>query len=274
MRHASAVIRFSLLLSVAATLAACGGGGGGSAPTGSTAGTAASVGAAQGIYSGSFSSAAFPNGKFDNLVLDDDSYYVLYGNRDSTTGALIVYGLIQGNGTALSNGTFSSPNLKDFLNTGQVSDGSLTATYQSGASFNGTVTENGQSVGFSAVAPVAGSTSYNYNAAAVLSTITGSWSGTDLSGGGRTFSVSTTGALSGTTSTGCPYSGSIVPRASGKNVFDVVVTIATSSACGTNLGITGSGIAVTGLLPNGSRQLLIANKSADRTKGTVVFATR
>lgn len=283
MRKRSKVIQFSFLLSAAAALVACGGSGssGTTATTGTTTlGTktptstapTATVGAAQGVYSGSFAAKDFPNGKFDFLVLEDDSYYVLYGNRDDS-GTLIVSGLVQGNGAALSDGTFSSPNLKTYASDGSVSSGTLAATYQSGATFNGTVTDNG-SINFAGVAPTAGSTSYNYNTPAALSTITGGWSGRTLLGSAHPFTVSTEGELSGTTAYGCTFVGSVLPRTSGKSVFNATVTLVTSSRCGPRSGLTLRGVALTTLLPNGLRQLVIAFNSEDRTKGDVLFANR
>lgn len=270
----SKLTRFSVILSMAATLTACGGGGDGGTAISIPSGPIATVGAAQGYYTGSFSSTNFPNGKFDNLVLDDDSYYALYGNRDTNTGAFVVYGLIQGNGIALNDGTFSSSNLKDYFFDGQVFNGSLTATYQPGATFRGTVLESGQSIALSGLAPTAGSTNYIYNTPAVLSTITGSWSGTNLGGAAQAFTVFASGALSGTDANGCGYSGSILPRSSGKNVFNVNLTINRSTACGISSGIIASGIATASLLSNGGQQLIISVTSSDRNLGSVLFATR
>lgn len=261
-------LKSAAILLAAASLSACGGGGSGGG--GSTSAT--TPGEAQGIYTGSFASAAFPAGRFSTLVLDNDEIWTLYG-QDGTAGQLLVYGLIQGQGAA-SSGSFSSSAIKDYYYNGTSTNGTLSATYQAGTSFRGTVSANGQSVSFAGVAPAAGSTTYNYNTAASLADISGNWSGTNMSGVTSTYTISSVGTFSGTNQYGCGMSGTVTPRASGKNVFDVTLTNNTSTACGAASGLTGRGIAVTSILTNGRRQLIVAVVTNDRAYGSAIFATR
>jgi hypothetical protein len=246
-------------------LSGCGGGGGGT-PAASTPGQA------QGVYNGSFSTSTFPTGKFSTLVLDNDEIWTLYG-REGTSGQLLVYGLIQGQGSS-SSGSFTSSSLKDYYYDGTSMSETLSATYQVGSTFNGTVSANGQSVSFSGVVPATGSTSYNYNTSASLSDISGSWSASNMGGVTSSFTISTTGTFSGTNQYGCGFSGSVNPRSSGKNVFDVSITNNTSTACGSASGLTGRGIAVSSILTSGSRQLIVAVVSSDRVYGSAIFASR
>lgn len=249
---------------VTTVLVGCGGGGGSS--------VSATPGEAQGVYSGSFSTAAFPTGKFSTLVLDSDEIWTIYG-REGASGELLVYGLIQGQG-ASSNGSFTASSLKDYYYDGTSATGTLSARYQVGATFSGTVSAGGQSVSFSGVVPAAGSTNYNYNRAAALSDISGSWAGTNMSGVTSNYTISATGTFSGTNQNGCGFSGTVTPRSSGKNVFDVSLTNNTSNACGVASGLSGRGIAVSSLLTNGRRQLIVAVVTNDRQYGSAVFATR
>ncbi len=260
--------KLTLSLVCSAALVACGGGGGGS----SSSSSATTPGQAQGVYTGSFASSAFNPGKFSTLVLDNDEYWTLYG-REGSNGQLLVYGLVQGQGAA-SSGSFSSSDLKDYYYDGTTATGTLSATYQVGATFNGTVTEYGRSVSFAGTVPAAGSSTYNYNAAATVSSISGAWVGTNMSGVTSNYTIASNGTFAGTNQYGCSFSGSVTPRASGKNVFDVSLTNNTSSACGAASGLTGRGIALTTLLGNGSRQLIVAVVTSDRVYGSVIFANR
>lgn len=255
---------FSLL--GAAALVACGGGGSVTATSPSTPGQA------QGVYSGSFATAAFPAGRFSTLILDNDEIWTLYG-EGGVNGELLVYGLIQGQGSSNS-GTFASSSLKDYFYDGTTMAGSISATYQMGASFNGTVSAGGQSVSFSGVVPPAGSTNYSYNTAANLADISGNWAGTSMSGSTSNYTITSSGTFSGTNQNGCGFSGTVSPRNSGKNVFDVAFLNNTSSSCGTASGLSARGIAVSSVLSNGSRQLIVAVVTADRMYGSAIFATR
>lgn len=258
--------KFALSIVCASALVACGGGGSGAPANPSTPGQA------QGVYSGSFSSSTFNPGKFSSLILDNDEYWTLYG-LEGASGELIVYGLIQGQGAA-SSGSFSSGNLKDYYYDGTTGSGTLSATYTPGISFSGTVSTLGRSVSFAGAAPESGSSSYNYNTAATISSITGAWSGTNMSGVTSSYTIAANGTFSGVNQFGCGFSGTVTPRASGKNVFDVALTNNTDVACGIASGLVGRGVALTTLLTGGSRQLIVAVVTNDRAYGSAIFATR
>jgi hypothetical protein len=253
------------IITTTASLTGCGGGGGGSS-------VSTTPGDAQGVYLGSFSTAAHPVGKFSTLVLDNDEIWTLYG-EEGAGGALIVYGLIQGQGVSTS-GSFTVGSLKDYYFNGTSGSGTLSARYQAGSTFNGTVSANGQSVSFSGVAPAAGSTNYRYNTAANLTDIAGSWAGTNMGGVTSNYTISVGGTFSGTNQFGCGFSGTVTPRTSGKNVFDVSLINNTSDTCGAASGLTGRGVAVSSVLGNGSRQLIVAVVTNDRVYGSAIFATR
>lgn len=262
---------------LSAALVGCGGGGsgGGGSPAGS------SPGDAQGYYAGNFSTAAFPAGRFATLVLDDDEIWTLYGTSGAD-GQLLVYGLIQGQGASysgstggtLTGGTFAAPSIKNYYYTGTTGTGSLSATYQRGSSFNGTVSDNTGSVSFAGVVPSESTTNFKYGLAAQLTDITGAWAGTEMSGSTFNITIGVNGALAGSTTQGCTLSGQIQPRPGGKGVFNMRFTLASVAGCGTGAGISASGIAVTSLLSSNERQLIMAVVTNDRQYGTVLFAKR
>ena len=253
------------ILPTAALLVACGGGGDDSSPS-------TTVGEAQGVYTGSFSSVGFPVGRFSTLVLDNDEIWTLYGEEGSN-GELIVYGLIQGQG-ASNRGSFTSSALRDYSFNGDSASGSINATYTVGSTFSGTVSSAGQSVSFAGVVPAPGVSSYVYNTPAVLSDITGTWSGTSMGGVNSSYTISAGGTFSGVNEFGCGFSGTIAPRSSGKNVFDVTLINNTSQACGAASGLTGRGVALSAVLANASRQLIVTVVTSDRVYGSAIFATR
>lgn len=237
-------------------LAACGGGGD---DAGGSAGPKAE-GAYAGTLTGSASSA------FQLLVLENDEYWSLYGTTSGNT--FLVAGFVQGSG-ASNNGSFASSNALDFGFATPV-HGTVSATYVAGTSIQGSTAAAGQTVTFSGTA-IAAST-YNYATAALLADIQGSWSLTSLAGAPASLNVSAAGALTGS-SQGCTFSGTITPRPSGKNVFNVALTFGAAPCL--LPGQSASGIAISNLVAGTARrQLIVAGVNSTRTSGTALFGTR
>lgn len=245
-------------ITLAVTLASCGGGGGGDDAQWSTE-TNSPI---QGAYEGAAS-----NGRYLNmLVLENDEYYTMYGTL--TSNVFYVMGFIHGNGRA-NNGSFTSSNLKDYYPNGAVYGGTLNATYQVGVSLNGTVTEGSSTMTFTGV-PLQNSL-YNYNATPNIANVAGNWNGTDLQGNATTVNVSTNGSFSGT-SAGCNFTGSLTPRPSGKNVFNLSVSFGASPCVLANQSLTGIGLEY--LLGNGKRQLIAAGTNSDGSSGMAFIGQR
>lgn len=252
-------VRNLVALMALVTLTACGGGGSDSGTGGTPGGTA--EGAYAGTLTGSTSNA------FQMVVLDDGSYWALYGQQSG--GMLYVTGFVQGSGTS-SNGTFTSGNARDFGFQPSVA-GTVTASYVPGTSIAGTVAATGVgSVNFSgttaAIAP------YTYNQPASLAGVAGNWSLSLLSGETAAITVSDSGAFAGVSSLGCQFSGSLVPRASGKNVFNVNLTFGSSPCALPNQ--VGNGIAVHTAVSTGASQLIVLVTDSSRTYGTGAFGAR
>lgn len=253
-------------------LAACGGGGdegSGGGGGGGSAQPSTTPGQAEGAYSGTFATKNVPNGKLSMAILENDEYWALYG-LDDGNGGLTVYGFVQGQGLS-NNGAFTSSNLKDYSSEG-VYSGSLNVNYQTGISFSGTVVANGQSASIAGNTTAAGMAAYN--TPANLADITGAWTGNTLGNSVYGLTISATGDITGADTSGCAASGTVKARASGKNVFDVNLIAANTAACGTGAGQAARGIGVSSVLSSGKRQLIIALVTADRTNGSVLFATR
>lgn len=254
---------YGLAAALSVFLSACGGGGGSSSPA-----TPASTSTkAEGLYTGTSTTGY----TFNALVLENDEVWALYGTPSG--GVFYVDGLNWAQGSS-NNGTFTASNAKDYYKNNPVKTGSVSATYVAGSSFNGTAIANGASLGFTSAAPV--NSTYSYTAPASLSTVTGIWTGSTLFGetgtmtiaSDGTFKASFTGSYAGT----CSATGTVQPRASGKNVFDVSITFG-AAPCGLP-GTTAKGIAISYLLSDGKRQLVAAITTTDKAHGSAFFAAR
>ena len=226
-----------------------------------------STATAEGVYVGDLTGSR--SNEFQLLVLENGQFWTIYGTSTPTT--VSVAGFIQGSGTSnFSNGKFTSSNAKDFgINPALAS--TVSATYDATAkTIAGTVTATTGTVSFSG-GPISGSL-YNYNTAASLATIAGAWSTTTLTGEAVALNISSSGAFTATSGLGCNFSGTVTPRSSGKNVFDVALTFGAAPCVLPNQ--FGSGIALSYPLGNGKTQLVVAATDGPRNNGAVVFGTR
>ncbi|MDE2253485.1 MAG: hypothetical protein KGL42_04360 [Betaproteobacteria bacterium] len=206
-------------------------------------------------------------------MLDDGTYYAIYGTNGAS--GLTVNGFVQGQGSWGAT-TFTSSNLRDFTAAGATLSGTLSATYTPGVSVSGTVTEsNGSSTvsnTFTGTVPQA--SSYVYNSAADINAVSGNWTAYTLQGAGApvALTINPNGTFSGAQQ-GCSFSGTLTPRASGKNNFDVTVNFG-ANPCVLANG-TASGIGLSYLVANSTtRQLLVAVVDPTRQFGTLLFGQR
>lgn len=248
--HLKAVVSAVVL----AVVAACGGGG--SSDPGPSA---------EGVYGGTLTGSSSRN--FQMIVLENDEFWAMYGTQTST--AFFVSGFLQGQG-ASSSGSFTSSNVRDFGFNPALA-GTASATYDATAkTITGSVSATAGTVTFSG-GPIPGSL-YNYGAAASLATIVGTWSLTTLTGETVALTVASGGSFTARSSLGCNFSGSMAPRPSGKNVFNVALTFGASPCFLANQAA--SGIALAYPLASGRTQLLFAGTNGARTVGTAAFGTR
>jgi hypothetical protein len=217
---------------MAAVLAACGGGNGSDGSAGSSGSSAGSsngssnqpgnqpsANPAQGAYAGTLTGSLAPN--FDLLVLANGDTWSIYGN--STNTGFSISSFMHGTANA-SNGSFSISNLKDYA-TNPATPASATATYSSSPlSINGTVKENGATIAFNGGA--LSTTGYNYDQTASLASIAHSWTVKSMNTGETiNLTISSIGAITGSSSLGCTFTGTAAPDASGKNVFDMTLNL-------------------------------------------------
>ncbi len=261
----------SVVLACTALLTACGGGGGSDTPAATSGVTAPTtpvittpVTKIEGFYTGTVSTGT----QFQLIALENDQIYALIGSPDAQ-GVFRVSSLLEGSGTS-SNGSFSAANAREYGSNGQVTGLAVSGSFNPRATVMGTATSATSMTTFSGTALAL--TSYNYDTPATLASVTGTWTGATLFGESVTYSVSSTGAVSGASAQGCRFTGTAAPRASGKNVFDATVTFGAAPCAAP--GVTGTGIGVAAPLANGRSQLLLALTNAGRTNAVVVFSQK
>lgn len=255
------ITKRALELLAAVALTACGGGGdsdsGGPGP-GTGAGTA------EGAYGGSLTNSSAD--AFNMVVLENGEFWAVYG---STFGeVLVLEGLVHGTG-ASNNGAFTSSNARDF-NLAYVADATVSGTYVAGRSITGSFNYGSTASGFSgtteAVAP------YDYNQQASLQGVTGTWPMASLGGSPAEVTLASDGAFQGY-SDGCSITGTMTPRPSGKNVFNVRVNFGAWPCAAPNS--TADGIAIYSPIEGSSaHQLLVAWANSAGTVAGVAVGQR
>jgi hypothetical protein len=203
------------------------------------------------------------------IVLENDEVWSLWG--ESRSDGYYVGGLIQGQGLS-NNGTFAASSLKDF-GVDPAMPLALTATYVPGKKIDGKFSASGYEDANFSLSNVATST-YDYAARASLTDVAGAWSMQMVDASSIadvSLIVSASGAVTGSTA-GCSFTGTVKPRASGKNVFDVTATFGASPCKMPGQSI--HGIALTESLGVSTRQLIVSAVDSARSYGVVLFGAR
>jgi len=252
------------LFVLSGTLAACGGGGGGDSDSGSPSPGAGP--SAEGVYGGTLTYSFASH--FQTLVLENDEFWAIYG--ENMGSIFYVYGFVRGQGSS-NNGSFTANSVKDF-GFSPAKSGNLTATYNvNSGTISGSVAYGGGDQLQLSGGQVVGSL-YEYDSPASLSLIAGSWNAETSIGTSALINVSSGGSLTLVDNVGCSGTGTITPRPSGKNVFNVTVTFG-GAPC-VLPGQTTSGIAIAYPLSTGQTQIIGAITNSARTQGVAVFGIR
>lgn len=228
--------------------------------------SSSTAGRAEGIYEGTL--AGNSNTHFQVAILENDEVWALYGSQTAST--FLVNGFIQGQGSS-ANGQFAATTIRDF-GFSPSQPATINARYSTAAmTIAGTLTSYNGAVSFTG-GPVSG-TSYNYNTAALLSSVAGSWSLSSNTGESVSAYVSSSGAFSASSSLGCSLAGTLAPRASKKNIFNATLTFSSTSNCALP-GQTLTGVAIAYPLSTGKTQLVVLAKTSDRYYGFSAFGER
>ena len=217
---------------------------------------------AEGAFAGKMTPRGF---RLSLVVLENGDAWGLYENN----GLLV--GFFEGAGVS-NNGSYTADDVRDHDFVARVvRHGSLSATYFPAVSVNGhLIPDIGVQSAFSATA--AAMTGYDYAQPADPARIAGSWPGFYRNGPeSGTVEITPSGAVSAVTSTGCAYTGTVSPRASGRNVFDVRITFGAVPCELPNQ--VARGIAIVVDTARG-RQLMLAATDATRSFATSFVGTR
>ncbi len=183
-------------------------------------------------------------------ILDDGKTWGLYESGGYIVGALAGETSHSGNQLSGSGQDFNLPSRT-------VSAGSYSGTFSA---------KNRVDVRLSNGSTFAGSYDARYDQPASLAAIAGTYSGYSVTGTTApqavTINVSSTGQITAPSSEGCGGSGSVRPRASGKNIYDVTITFQ-GSLCALGNGTTVRGIAVYDTAKRGLWAVALNNAKTD-----------
>jgi hypothetical protein len=221
---------------------------------------------AEGAYGGNLTGSLFSN--FIMVVLEDATFWLAYGRP--LVGPLAESGFIEGTGTSTSTThTFTSADAVDF---GLVppAPATITATYSTAPSISGSIVYDTATVLFDGASPITGTT-YSYATPASMATVLGAWTLTSNAGVATPINIAASGTLSATDASGCAFTGSIAPRASGKNVYNVSLTFGATCPV-PNTAMTGIALALP--IVGGKTELLLMAMDSTRGFGYGATGTR
>lgn len=233
---------------------------------------------AQGFYDGTIVYFNGPDVKLNQqtIVLETGEFFIIYG--ETKDDVYLVDGVLNGRGR-IELGTdrfLADNNVNDYFydrdsnSIRAVYNGDLRANFTSGRFFSGRASLPDSIAEFVGTTPA--TAVYNYNTAADISSITAGWNARDLLGNALALSIDESGNLTGSYPNGCQFSGTLAPRASGKNVFNVSLTYGPTPCPQPNL--TFNGVAIEYALAAPGRALVMAGTTTDRRNGTALYGIR
>jgi hypothetical protein len=210
------------------------------------------------------------------VALDDSSVWgftiVFIDGRGLSSSLTQAYGTYAGNTFSATSGREYSRGMYSVSVSQHTMDASI-----AGDKFDGTLTDSSQPSSPSYfVTERISSEQFAYNQAASLADIASAWHGWSWGGisSGKvipsklsTVIVSSAGEFSGDLY-GCPFTGSIAPRPSGKNIFNIKLTFADSALC------FFPGEEQEGIAFSYQQQLIFGTHNAQRTAGLAWYGTR
>jgi len=234
--------RYFFAALITLVLTACGGGGGGT--------TNADP---QGIWTGQISTGF----KANMVLLENGELFGIYSTGSTIYGAGYGTASVSGNAITISGTDFYFP-------TNSATKGTFTGTVTTKSAIS--LTNANSNVALSYVS--------QYDTAATAVAVTGNWSFIGRSGSYTllpgSISVNSLGAFT-LNQTNCVTSGSIVPRSSGKNVYNVTLTSVGSSCAVGQSSMAGVAYLDTSVTPNRFLSLALTASKGD---GLIVIGTR
>lgn len=197
------------------------------------------------------------------LVLDDGTFWFLYTSIVNPSAAA---GLVQGNYTAVS-GSFTSSNAVDFNLEGLgILNSSIDGTYVVKQTLSGTIAHQAGQTTFT--------TTYDpdYELTPDLNLLAGTYTGVVATNETVTVTVLASGSLFGSSTSGCTFTGTASPQASG-NAYNVTIKLGASEAFqpGVCSSDTVNGVAY---FDAPTKRLHSAALNSTRTSGFIFIGTK
>ena len=244
----------------AATLVACGGGGGGGeapAPAPAPAPVDPSV-AMRGFWSGTVAPAPDGTTRASAVIMPSGVAWVVYESSTATTAVSRV--ALTGTAVNTTDATVSGNGSYFRLSDGVKNTVAVTGTASTAGTLKGTSTVTGNAASTFDWTAVSG-----FTTAAQQADVAASWRGTVGAGAVQvTWTISGTGAVTGTSTTGCAYTGTVTPNA-GIAVYNVTVA---EDCAGTVKNM--SGIAT--LASNKTSLRVVFTADSEASGGLISFA--
>ncbi len=217
------------------------------------------VSSAVGLWNGTTANGRTIGG----LVLDDGTFWFLYTSIVNPSAAA---GLVQGNYTA-RNGSFTSSNAVDFNLEGLgILNSSIDGTYVMKQTLSGTIAHQAGQTTFT--------TTYDpsYELTPDLNLLAGTYTGVLATNETVTVTVLASGSLFGSSTSGCTFTGTASPQASG-NAYNVTVKLGASEAFqpGVCSSDTVNGVAY---FDAPTKRLHSAALNSTRTNGFIFIGTK
>ena len=193
----------------------------------------------------------------DLAILEDGSTWGYYFSHDILYG--VVLGQTTSSGTTMSGGGFSFD-----VGSHTAFQGSFSGSFLKKTSMSLTMNDGSKLVA---------SYKSDYDRAALLSNLAGTYNGFAVTAEGTSTNVSVIIGADGKISAPSPFcaaAGQATPRASGKNIFNVAVTFSGTS-CDLGNGATASGIAY---YDSSSREVTVMAVNGSKTDGFVYFGSK
>lgn len=197
----------------------------------------------QGTWRGSINTPTPSARLLETIVLDDGTLWMAYStaNDPAQTDALLnAAGLIKGTGTPdLATNTFNVTTAKELsIEDGQRVGVDVAMSFVTGSSLTGTITRDAGPGTSALPSPADFSSLYRtaYNNNYTLQHLVGTYQGSLTTGLGKhsaSLTIDSTGAITGSESTGCTVTGTATQRTRG-NVFNVTLTWGNEAGCGAN----------------------------------------
>lgn len=237
-------------IAASTVLAACGGGGDG----GSVGGSSGTTATAEGVWSGTLASGV----SVSAAILENGETWGVY-----TSGSLIV-GALYGNTTS-SGTTLSGSGVAFDVVARSSSNGTFTGTFNPKSTIRISSSDGGV---------FTGTYDTEYDQPAVLSNVAGSFNGQGVSGNSTVQSIPLSIASNGTVTVpgtaDCSAAGTLTPRPTGKNIFNVSVTF-TGTNCALGNGTVTTGI---GYYDTVTQGLLVLAMNPAKTDGFIYIGAK